>query len=64
MPLNTYLRPRTIGEPWKGKSSGTLLVSRYSSVATTGGVPCGAMTAKMPSCSTSLRVLATASWGR
>ena len=38
MPLNTYLRPRVTGEPWNGNSSGTLLSSRYSIVATTGGV--------------------------
>ena len=30
----------------------------------TGGEPWGAMTAKIPSCSTSFLVLATASWGR
>ena len=64
MPLKTHGRPRTIGEPWNGNSSGTLLLSRYASVATTGGVPWGAITAKSPSCSTSLRVLASASWGR
>jgi len=63
MPLNTYLRPRVTGEPWNGNSSGTLFSSRYSIVATTGGVPWGAMTAKILSCSTSFLVLATASCG-
>src|SRR3989442_1379774 len=61
MPWKTQCRPRVTVELWYGNRSGTRFCSRYSSVATTGGAPCGMMTANTWSCSTSLRVSATAS---
>src|SRR2546426_208332 len=63
MPWKTQCRPRVTVELWYGNRSGTGFCSRYSSVATTGGAPCGMMTANTWSCSTSLRVFATASCG-